>query len=117
MNCSECPSYNRGQGTRKCLRCSEYAAFVVKEKPAPNICRFPQEFMDNVPDIPRFKTALDMLKGLDDVSATMLIQATILGMTHQEIADYHQTMFSRSAVSRKLITAINDLRAKKSPHE
>jgi len=114
-NCSECPSYNRGQGTRKCLRCSEYALFRVKEKPAPNICRFPQEFIDNVPDDPRMKTAFDLLASLDDISATMLLQSTVLKMTHQEIADYHQTMFTRSGVTRRLKVVVTELREKKRP--
>src|SRR3990167_2074525 len=85
FNCTgkDCAHWN----TRKCLTCDIYLNFQVPNKPAPNICRYPQEFLEEFanPD-PRIKSIFDALTVMPSLHATIILQRHILNMTTGEIA-------------------------------
>lgn len=56
-------------------------------------------------DLPMDKPfdSLELLIHLDsDEQATMFLQSTVIGLSHQQIADYHNNKYSRVTITRMI---------------
>ena len=109
MNCKSCPSYNNGKGSKTaCSLCDKFKDVLPKIKPGPPLSSIKQEILEDIGDsIPI--TTRDLLKVLDETQATMLLQSTILNMTHKEIAAYHLYDAAKT-VQRNINKALQSIR-------
>ena len=108
MNCAKCPSYRRGKGSQACYKCPDQLNIKPASKPGPRIINMRAEDIEEIAEIIP-KPMKDILSTLDPKQSTMLLQSVILGMTHQEIAEYH--LFSATkTVQRKINTALELIR-------
>ena len=104
MNCANCPSYRRGNGSQACYTCPDQLNIKPTSKPGPRIINMRAEDIEEIAEIIP-KPMKDILSTLDPLQSTMLLQSVILGMTHQEIAEYH--LFSATkTVQRKINIAL-----------
>lgn len=104
MNCTGCPSYNRGKGSQACYTCPDQLNIKPASKPGPRIINMRAEEIEDIAELIS-KPMKDILSTLDPKHSTMLLQSIILGMTHKEIAEYH--LFSATkTVQRKINTAL-----------
>ena len=111
MNCANCPSYRRGKGSQACYTCPDQLNIKPASKPGPRIINMRAEDIEEIAEIIP-KPMKDILATLDPKHSTMLLQSVILGMTHQEIAEYH--LFSATkTVQRKINTALELIRYSK----
>ena len=107
MDCSACPSYNRGRGQKVCLSCKKYKTFQIKDARRQTI-RFeiiPQAILEQVEDLTQKVNILEVLRKLPLELSAPVLMYWILGATQQEIADYHG--ISQQAVVRKNRKAID----------
>lgn len=115
MNCTACAHYNRGQGTRCCLSCDKFKD-LIQSRPriGPPLVRVDKNIIENIisPDNPTVKSVFAVLSKIDPYDATIILQSTILRMTHEEIADYHRKApaWSREWIRRKKQEAIRVLK-------
>ena len=109
VSCNGCPSYNKGRGTKACLKCPDQPdPKIPQPKPGPRIINMQAETIEDIAEmIP--KSTRDILKTLDPKDSTMLLQSIILGMTHQEIAEYHLYRASKT-VQRKINISLDIIR-------
>jgi hypothetical protein len=87
--CSMCPGYNRGKGSRVCLKCPEYADILPRYKPGPPISNYPSEIIEGLPVLDINDKLISALRLIDTRQATILMQYTSLNMKQSEIAVYH----------------------------
>jgi len=105
MNCTGCPSYNRGKGSQACYACPDQLNIKPASKPGPRIINMRSEEIEDIAEL-LSKPIQDILPTLDPKQSTMLLQSIILKMTHQEIAEYH--LFSATkTVQRKINIALD----------
>jgi len=90
MDCSTCQHYNRGRGQKACLKCKQYKEIQIKSGRRQSIRTeiLPQEIMDNLPD-PKSVTLIGIIQHLPIQYSVPLLMRSLLGMTLQQIADYH----------------------------
>lgn len=105
MSCNGCPSYNKGRGSRACLKCPDQPEPKIIIKPGPRITNMRSETIEDIAEMLP-KTTRDILITLDPLDSTILLQSIILNMTHKEIAEYH-TFNATKTVQRKIKKAID----------
>ena len=110
MNCSACPSYKRGRGSQACLTCDKYEDVLPKYKPPPPTASIPYIVLEEAAMPERLRSSFEALRHIDDESATMILQSLLLGMKHQEIAEYHNKLYSRSSISRKISNGLHQVK-------
>ncbi len=108
MSCNGCPSYNKGRGSRACLKCPDQPEPKIVIKPGPRITNMRSETIEDIAEMLQ-KTTKDILITLDPLDSTMLIQSIILNMTHKEIAEFHQYK-SAKTVQRKINLALDTIK-------
>ena len=91
MNCATCDHYNLGRGQPLCLKCKQYKDIQLKSGKRESIRteHLPQEILDNISD-PKTVTLLGVIRHLPTQYAVPLLMRTLLNMSLQQIADYHQ---------------------------
>ena len=109
MNCTGCPSYNRGKGSQACYKCPDQINIKPASKPGPRIINMQSELIEDIAEIIP-KDLRDILVTLDPKESTMLLQSIILKMTHQEIAEYHLYNATKT-VQRKINNSLALIRS------
>lgn len=109
FDCRECRYWNGGEGCDICKACNMFKNITIESKTSPQIQGGEKEEVEdninsssNIPmDRPTDLTLV--LHDMDnDIQATMLLQNHFLKMSHDEIAEYHNKLYSRSTVSRMI---------------
>lgn len=104
--CTSCQSYNKGKGTKACLRCEEFKD-LLPAKANPDIIRLPRELLENLNNPSNdLANIFELIAHLEPIHATMFLQSTLLNMSCREIAEYHQAIYSKNSCARKINQAI-----------
>ena len=111
MNCTACPSYNRGHGQRDCLKCAKYRDILKKsvKRQTIRIDVAPQAILEQIADEnPQVIGILDALQSLPPMLSAITAMVYVSGLTHQQIAEIMGV--SRQTVSRKSKAALIRIR-------
>lgn len=84
MRCYECPSYNKGKGTRRCLTCDEFKGsnLMPRYKACVNYVKIPRLILESL----TMDTEVDYYNLLDPMEATILFQKYHLNLDNLTIA-------------------------------
>ena len=107
MNCSTCRNYNRGSGTKSCLKCPEYKSILLQSNKRQTI-KFdivPDCILENIAEQKQTETVLDAIRQLPIEQSTIIIQRFILNYSIKEIAE--TLNISRQAVDKKIKFALD----------
>ena len=107
MNCTTCRSYNRGSGTKACLKCPEYKSILLQSNKRQTI-KFdivPDCILENIADNKQSENVLDAIRQLPIEQSTIIIQRFILNYSIKEIAE--TLNISRQAVDKKIKFALD----------
>ena len=106
MNCHLCDQYNRGAGTKKCLKCPKY-----KDIQRLSIRRrtikyeiLPQTLLEQVAEIPKSNKIIDILRLMPADLAALIAMRYYAGLQIQEVAGLVRK--SPGTVRYRLHTAI-----------
>ena len=113
ISCFRCENYNHGRGEKYCLRCQKYKNFQMKSVKRDTIkmeTNIPDALIENIAD-PRTRTLLTVLKQIPIQYSVPLMMQAALGMSLEEITDYHNQIqkSSRPTYSRKMLQAVKML--------
>ena len=102
MNCSVCHYWNNGRGEKDCLRCKRYKDLQIKSIRRQSIKTeyLPDAVVENMED-PRVRDLMMIIKQLPGRYSTPIMQRSVLSMSLQEIALYHN--LKRSTVLRRIL--------------
>ncbi len=88
--CRNCPSYDRGQGTKKCLTCKQYKLFneTWNNGDTIQVVHIPEELMDAVADVnKKVPNLLEAIRKLDPKDQACILMQHYGGCTVDEIAE------------------------------
>lgn len=94
INCYSCIDYEDGKGKPSCLSCPEVKSWKMSNRQgllgSGNCVRLEKAVLENLtnPEQP-LKSIFDCLPLMTEKYATALLQLTLLGLSHPEIARYH----------------------------
>ena len=88
--CYNCPSYNKGQGKKKCLTCPQFASIMPRAKPCVDYALIPREMLEELRDEGNI-SGINIYREVLNVEESILIfMLFTLEMTLREVADYQQ---------------------------
>ena len=111
MNCQNCDSYNRGNGSPACLTCAKYKDICKQSgrRKTIQIDTVPQAILEEIADDhPQISGLVDAIRALPPDHAALISMIYLGGLTHQEAAEILK--ISRSAVTKKIKLSIEIIR-------
>lgn len=109
MNCTDCQSYNRGSGTKACLKCKQYLEILKqsgKRKTIP-IEIIPDTILEAIPD----NNQIDIQQAIRQLPLDLsvpLLMYHVLNASQREIAAYLN--ISQQNASKKINLSIEIIR-------
>ena len=111
MNCQNCDSYNRGNGSPACLKCAKYRDICKRSgrRRTIQIEIVPQAILEEVEDEhPRLNGLKDILQSLPPDMASVISLVYVAGLTQREAAK--QLNISQAGLSKKINVALEIIR-------
>jgi RNA polymerase sigma factor (sigma-70 family) len=111
QRCRKCREWNKGRGTRACLRCQVYKNVQLQsvKRPPIRLDVYPDEILESFPDEIDHRDFLDFFRLLPPLYSVILSARYLVGLTIDETADLLH--LSPRSVSRACQRAVGKLRS------